>query len=55
MPSCQRRTATPAEMSKLAHLGFEQGKEGEGGATEARPEEDFGNHCVALCWVGLDI
>lgn len=30
MPSCQRRTAMPAEMLKLAHLGLDQGKGREG-------------------------
>ena len=54
MPNCQRRTATPAEMSEPAHLGLDQGKEGEGGATEARPEEYLGNHCgcgYRLAWM----
>lgn len=42
MPSCQKRTATPAEMLES---GGRQG-EGKGGkATKAGPEKDFVNHC----------
>lgn len=42
MPSCQKRTATPAEMLEP---GARQG-EGRGeGTTEAGPEKDFVNHC----------
>ena len=42
MPSCQSRTATPVETLMLV---WGKAKDKEGGATKARPEQDFVNHC----------
>ena len=43
MPSCHKRTATPAEILGLVNDGR---REMQGGrSTEARPEEDFVDHC----------
>lgn len=46
MPSCHRRTATPAENVKSSCVcEGTRPRKGRGMLTEARPEEDFGNHC----------